>query len=227
MNDLLPVAFAVALLGMMETTSVAKSIAANSGQRLSINQEIFGLAIGNLVSAFIGAAHFRKSCENSTNFHYGAQTRFSAILMRYFWNISLYLLEPNCPYSACGVGGSVALSAANIVNPKHFFLCLKATSADAFVLWMTLFSCIFFSLDIAFYIGVVFSIILYLKKAAMPQLVEYDIDVKGRIGQYDLLPCARAQIHTSHQSGRGTVLWGRRPFSNDLKRLPKTTQAQR
>jgi SulP family sulfate permease len=58
---------------------------------------------------------------------------------------------------------------------------LKATSSDAFVLWITLLSCIFFSLDIAFYIGVVLSITLYLKKAAMPQLVEYDIDDSGEL----------------------------------------------
>ncbi len=55
MNNLLPVAFAIALLSVMEATSTAKSIAANSGQHLSTNQEIFGLGMGNFVSAFIGA----------------------------------------------------------------------------------------------------------------------------------------------------------------------------
>ena len=55
MNNILPISFAVALLSVMEATSTAKSIAASSGQRLSTNQEIFGLGLGNLFSAFIGA----------------------------------------------------------------------------------------------------------------------------------------------------------------------------
>ena len=37
-------------------------------------------------------------------------------------------------------------------------------------------SCIFFSLHIAFYIGVVCSIALYLRKAASPEVVEYSYD---------------------------------------------------
>ena len=183
MNELLPVAFALALLSVMEATSVAKSIAANSGQRLSINQEIFGVALGNLVSAFIGAMPISGSAARSAlNFTSGAQTRFSAILNAVISGILVFTcwnLIVHVPLAA--LAALLLYSAANIVNAKQFFLCLKATSADAFVLWMTLLSCIFFSLDIAFYIGVVLSIILYLKKAAIPQLVEYDIDDEGEL----------------------------------------------
>jgi SulP family sulfate permease len=40
-------------------------------------------------------------------------------------------------------------------------------------------------LDTAFYIGVVISITLYLKKAAIPQLIEYDIDESGELHNLD------------------------------------------
>ncbi|MCE2983372.1 MAG: SulP family inorganic anion transporter, partial [Parachlamydia sp.] len=55
MNHLLPSAFAIALLSVMEATSASKAIAASSGQCLSTNQEIFGMGMGNFFSAFIGA----------------------------------------------------------------------------------------------------------------------------------------------------------------------------
>lgn len=183
MNNLLPVAFALALLSVMETTSVAKSIAASSGQRLSVNQEIFGIGLGNLVSSLVGAMPVSGSPSRSAlNFNNGAQTRFAAIINAILvgalvWSISPIInLIPLAALSAL-----LLYSAANIVNTKQFFLCLKATSSDAFVLWITLLSCIFFSLDVAFYIGVVISIILYLKKAAIPQLLEYDIDDSGEL----------------------------------------------
>ena len=73
------------------------------------------------------------------------------------------------------------VSAGSIVNFKQLFLCLKATRSDAFVLVMTVLACLFFSLDIAFYIGVVMSITLYLKKAAIPQLVEFTVDDAGML----------------------------------------------
>jgi len=42
LNAFLPIAFAIALISMLETTSIAKSVAANSGQRVRVNQELFG-----------------------------------------------------------------------------------------------------------------------------------------------------------------------------------------
>lgn len=187
MNQMLPFAFAVALLSVMETSSVGKTIAASSGQRLSTNQEIFGIGLGNLLSSFISAMPVSGSPSRSgLNFANGGQTRMSAILNAVFVGLILYsfsFLIMHIPLAA--LSALLLTTALNIVNPRHFFLCVKATSADAFVLWTTLLSCIFFSLDVAFYIGVILSITLYLKKAAIPQLVEYDIDETGELMNVD------------------------------------------
>lgn len=187
MNNLLPIAFAVALLGVMEATSTAKAIAANSGQRLSTNQEIFGLALGNLFSSFFGGMPVSGSpVRSSVNYNNGAKTRMAAILNSLFVAIIVFVFgfiivhTPLAAFSALLIA-----SAIKIVNYKQFFLCMKATSADAFVLLATLLSCVFFSLDIAFYIGVVMSITLYLKKAAIPQLIEFTVDEDGILHSVD------------------------------------------
>lgn len=187
MNHLLPVAFAVALLSIMETTSVAKTIAAGSGQRLSVNQEIFGTGLGNLLSSFICAMPISGSpSRSSLSYSLGSQTRFAAILNAVFVSLLLFGFSNfimHIPLAA--LAALLLVTAANIVNPRQFFLCLKATNADAYVLWTTLLSCVFLSLDVAFYIGVGISITLYLKKAALPQLVEYDIDESGELLNLD------------------------------------------
>lgn len=183
MNNLLPVAFAIALLSVMEATSAAKSIAANSGQRLSTNQEIFGLGIGNLFSAFIGALPVSGSPSRSiVSYDNGAKTRLAAIFNSIFVAIILFafgFLIRHIPITA--FAALLIVSAANIVNFRQLFLCLKATRSDALVLILTILSCILFSLDMAFYIGVVMSITLYLKKAAVPQLVEFVVDEAGNL----------------------------------------------
>ena len=183
LNGVLPVAFAIALFSIMESISVAKSIAANSGQRLGVNQEIFGVGLGNFLSSCIGAMPISgSSARSSVNYSKGAQTRFSAILNALIVGCTLLVfgfIVSRIPLAA--LSALLLVSAANIVNPKQLFLCIKATRSDSFVLWTTLLACIFLSFDIAFYIGVVLSITLYLKKSAMPQLAEYDLDESGEL----------------------------------------------
>lgn len=187
LNHLLPFAFAVALLNIMETTSIAKTLAASSGQRLSVNQEIFGIGLGNLLSSFISAMPVSGSASRSSlSYALGAQTRMAAIFNAVIVAgiiFSFSFLIMHVPLAA--LSALLLVTAVNIVNPRQFFLCLKATNSDAFVLWITLISCIFLSLDVAFYIGIVLSITLYLKKAAIPHLVEYDIDDSGELHNLD------------------------------------------
>lgn len=187
LNHLLPFAFAITLLNIMETISIAKTLAASSGQRLSVNQEIFGIGVGNLVSSLISAMPVSASASRSClSYSLGAQTRVAAILNSVIVAVIMFVfsfLVMHVPLAA--LAALLLVTSVTIVNPRQFFLCLKATNSDAFVLWVTLLSCIFLSLDVALYIGIVISITLYLKKAAIPQLVEYDIDDNGELQNLD------------------------------------------
>lgn len=187
-NELLPISFAIALLSIMESSTVVKSLAASSGQSVSINQEIFGLGVGNLFSSFIGAMPISGSASRSNlNYSAGAKTRFAGIMNAIFVALLLTAFGffiTKIPLTA--FAAILLITAVSLVNIKQFLVCMKATSADAFVLWVTILACLFFSLDIAFYIGVIISIILYLKKAAIPQLVEYDFDKTGELINLDL-----------------------------------------
>jgi len=187
MNNILPVAFAIALLSLVEATSAAKSAAANSGQRLSTNQEFFGMGMGNFLSAFIGGMPVSGSpSRTSVNMENGGKTRLAAMSSSLFVAgilLAFGILIKDIPVTA--FAALLVYSAGSIINFKQVFLCLKATRSDASVFIITLLSCIFLSLDLAFYIGVLMSISLYLKKSAMPQLVEYTLDENGGIHSID------------------------------------------
>lgn len=190
MNNLLPVAFAIALLSVMETTFASKAVAANSGQRLSHNQDILGLGLGNLCSSFCGAMPVSGSPIRSIlNYHSGAKTRFAAVFSGCF--VLFILIAFGFVITRTPLAAFAALliaNAFNIINWKQLIFCLKATRADAMVLTLTVLSCLFFSLDVAFYIGVILSITLYLQKAAIPQLVEFDVDESGMLHNVELSP---------------------------------------
>ena len=187
MNPILSVAFAVGLLSVMETISVSKSTAANSGQRLSVNQDIFGLSLANLLSSFIsGVPVAGSSSRTALNFKNGAQTRFAGVFGALFAAVILFSmgkfvqLIPMASLSAL-----LLFTSVYIINAKQFFVCHKATRADKIALWATLLACLFFSLDIAFYIGIFFSIFSYLNKAAIPLLNEYEVDEEGELHHVD------------------------------------------
>lgn len=188
LNSLISTSFAVALLSIIETTCSAKSIAATSGYPISINQEILAVGLGNLVSSCTGSMPVSVSnARSSLNLSCGAKTRLSAIFNACFVALIVHLfgfLVNLIPLAT--LAAVLFIIAASLVNYKQLLLCLKSTSSDAFVLIATFLACIFFSLNTAFYIGVVISIILYLKKAALPKLMEYAIDENGELKRLDL-----------------------------------------
>ena len=173
-NDLIPIAFAIALMGVLEMTSVAKSIAATSGQHLSINQDIFGLGIGNIFSALFGAMTSSGSPSRSyLNFNTGAKTRFAAVFCGLFVIAILFFFGGFViciPLAA--LSALLLTTAVRMVNFQQMKFCLKATPEDTIVLFITMISCLIFTFNIAFYIGVGISIGFYLHKSARPYLVE-------------------------------------------------------
>lgn len=182
MSDLLPFSFAIALLGILEASSISKSIAAKTGQRLSINQEILGLGIGNFFSSFFAAMPSSGSPSRSTlNYASGAETRFSSIFSGLFVGAIVFVLGPfvtHIPLAA--LAALLLLTAFRMIDIGQIKLCLRATRGDAAVMVTTVLSCLFFTLDISFYIGIVLSIVLYLREASSPYLVEFAYDSQGR-----------------------------------------------
>ncbi len=175
LSKLITIAFAIALLGMLESSAVSKSIAAESGQTLAINQEIFGLGVGNTLAAFFGGMPAAGSPSRSLlNYRSGGVTRFAAIFSAAVVFLIAFTLGYFISFIPLAVLAALSfVTAAGLVNVRCVMMCLKATRSDAFVLIMTVASCFFFSVDIAFYIGIVLSVIFYLNKASHPQLFEY------------------------------------------------------
>lgn len=188
MNHLLSVAFAVALLGIIETTCTAKALASTSGHGISINQEILAVGAANLTSSFTYSIPVSVSNSRSLlNFNSGAKTRFASIINCFLVATMVLYFGPllnQIPLAS--LAALLFVTAAGLINVKQVALCLKSTGSDAFVLLGTFLACIFFNLDTAFYIGVGLSILLYLKSAALPKLVEYTIDDSGELRSLDL-----------------------------------------
>ena len=77
---LLPIAAIISLLGFMEAISIAKAMAAKTGQRLDANQELIGQGIANIIGAFAKSFPVSGSFSRSAvNIQAGAVTGLSSV----------------------------------------------------------------------------------------------------------------------------------------------------
>lgn len=185
LNELLPPAFAITLLSVIEATSVARTLGTRAGETTDINKDVWGLALANLAGALVGALPTSGSASRSqVNYATGAKTRAAALMSSFFClllYVSFSTVMAFTPQAA--LAALLIYTALHMVDPEQLKLCFRTTREDAAVLLMTIGACLLFSLDVAFYIGVVMSIVSYLSKAAVPDVAEYTIDTDGELRQ--------------------------------------------
>lgn len=184
LNKVFPAAVAISFLAILEVFSVSRNFAAKSGQQVQVNQDVFGLGVGNAVLAFLYGAMPTSGSATRTilSFRFGSKTRVAAVLSGLFTGGIILLCWPlvqHVPLAA--LAALVMVTVPGLMNWSEIALCFRATREDAWVFVVTFFSCLIFSLDIAFFIGIVISIATYLRKSSTPHLVEYAFNSKGRL----------------------------------------------
>jgi len=183
-NKIFPAAVAIAFLAILEVFGLTRNFASRTGQRVQVNQDVFGVGIGNLVLSFFSGA---MPCSGSVtrtalNFRMLAKTRFAAIFSGLFTAIIIYFCWPLVQLiPITGLAALLIATVPTLTNWQEVKLSFRATREDAWVFLITFISCLIFSLDIAFFIGISLSIATFLKKSAEPHLVEYAFNSKGRL----------------------------------------------
>ncbi|NOX32959.1 MAG: SulP family inorganic anion transporter [Deltaproteobacteria bacterium] len=178
LRELAPKAFAVAMVGLIEALSIARSIAALSRQQIDGNQEFIGQGLSNIVGSFFssyaGSGSFTRS---GINYHSGAMTPLSAIFSAIFLALILLLLAPLTVYLPIpAMGGVILLVAVNLIDFRNIRNIIKTSKDEAAVLLTTFFATLFLDLDFAIYSGVLMSLVLYLTRTTHPEIVELTND---------------------------------------------------
>ncbi|MBI3508727.1 MAG: SulP family inorganic anion transporter [Chlamydiia bacterium] len=184
LNQAFPAALAISLLSILEVFSISRSFAAKTGQEVHVNQDIFGVGLANFFLAFIsGAMPSSGSVTRTTlNVRLQAKSRLAAILSGILTGVILFFCWPfvrDIPFAA--VAALLIATVHTLMDWKDIKLSFRATRSDALVFILTFVACLIFSLDMAFFIGIVMSIGTYLKRSSTPHLVEYAFNSKGRL----------------------------------------------
>lgn len=184
LNRVFPAASAIALLAILEVFSISRNVSSQTKTTLKVNQDVFGLGIANTVLSFISGALPASGSvtRTSLNLRTGGTTRLAPMGSAFLMAALLFFGWPLVEYIPLAALAALLIATLpTLMNFQEIRLCFRATREDAAVFLTTFASCLIFSLDLAFFIGIIISIASYLRKSAVPHLVEYAFNSKGRL----------------------------------------------
>ena len=167
-------ALAIALLGLVEAVSIAKSISDQSRQRLNINGEFVGQGLANLSAAFFSGYPVSGSFTRSAvNYRSGARTPLSGVLSGLAVAGTVLAAAPLAGgLPLAGLAGVLVLVAYDMIHWEDIKRTIRATRGDAAVLVVTFLSTLLLNIEFAVYVGVLLSIGLHLAKTSRPRIYE-------------------------------------------------------
>lgn len=171
-RKLLGVAFAVALLGLVEAASIARSIAMRSGQRIDGNREFVGQGLSNIAGSFFSSYPSSGSFNRSgLAFDAGAKTPLAAMFSAAFLVALLLVISPllaQMPLAA--MAALLFMVAWNLVDWGAIRHIVAASRPETAVLAVTFAATLFAELEFAILFGVTLSLVLYLNRTSRPAL---------------------------------------------------------
>ncbi|WDN87265.1 hypothetical protein BuS5_00233 [Desulfosarcina sp. BuS5] len=171
---LLPFTAIISLLGFMEAISIAKAMAAKTGQRLDPNQELIGQGIANIIGS-VGKSYpvsgsFSRS---AVNLQAGAVSGLSNVFASIAVIIVLLFFTPllyNLPQSV--LAAVIMMAVIGLVNISGFIHAWKVQWYDGAISIISFICTLMFAphLEKGIEIGVALSLLVFLFKSMRPTL---------------------------------------------------------
>lgn len=175
MMNLFPFAVIISLLGFMEAISVAKAMAAKTGQRLDPNQELIGQGLANIVGAlgksYPASGSFSRS---AVNLQAGAVSGMSAVFTSFMVVVALLFFTPLLYHLPQSVLAAVIMMAViGLVNVSGFVHAWKAKWYDGAISIISFVCTLIFAPHVHYgiMIGVGLSLIVFLYNSMRPKVV--------------------------------------------------------
>lgn len=169
LRDLLPTAFAIAMLGAIESLLCAVVLDGMTGKRHSANSELLGQGIGNIIAPFFGGITATAAIARSAaNVKAGAESPIAAMVHALVVLAGLVLLAPMLAYLPMPAMAALLMVVAWNMSEAHKAVKLLKTAPVADILvFMTCFSLtILFDMVLAITVGILVAAVLFVRDIA-------------------------------------------------------------
>jgi SulP family sulfate permease len=174
LGELATGALAIATIGLVEASTIARALASNSGQRLDSNQEFVGQGLANIAcgvfSGYPTSGSFNRS---ALALRSGGQTALTSVFSGLFVLAAMFAFGPlaaNLPRTALAAAQIVA--AASMIDFKQMRKIIRGERGEAAIMITTLLATLFLSLPFAVLTGVLMSLGYYIWQTSAPRVQE-------------------------------------------------------
>jgi sulfate permease, SulP family len=169
LQSLVPAAFAIAMLGAIESLLSAVVGDGLAGAKHDPDGELVGQGIGNLVAPFFGGiAATGAIARTATNIRSGAKTPIAAFLHALFILAVMLALAPLLGYLPMASLAALLLTVAWRMSEYRHVLRVtrRGPRSDVVVLWVCLLLTVVFDMVIAVSVGIVLAALLFMRRMA-------------------------------------------------------------
>jgi sulfate permease, SulP family len=183
-HALIPTAFAIAMLGAIESLLSAVVADGLSGSRHDPNAELLALGIANMVCPFFGGIPATGAiARTATNIRAGAQSPLAAVFHSVFVLASTIAFAPVVGYLPMAAMAALLLIVAkNMSEARHFGHLLRvAPRSDTVVLIVCFLLTVLFDMVLAVAVGVVLAALLFMRRMAEITSTRLDVGTMTRL----------------------------------------------
>ncbi len=171
---LLPMVVIISILGFMEAISIAKAMAARTGQRIDPSRELVGQGLANIVGSFAGSYPVSGSFSRSAvNLQAGARTGLSSLFSSIVVLVTLLFLTPLLYHLPQSVLAAVIMMAViGLVDFKALIHAWQAQPHDGLIGGVTFVATLVAAphLERGIFLGMALSLGLYLFRTMKPDV---------------------------------------------------------
>ena len=179
--DLVGIAFALTIVTLAQSISIAKTVAERSGQRIDANREFRGQGLSNLVGAFASSYVSCGSINRSMpNYEAGARTPLAAVFASGWLLLLVALIAPVLgliPLAA--ISGLLLLIAGSLFDAAGWHRLWRFSRRDFAIAAATFVATVTIRLEIAILLGTILSLLSYLYRTSRPSVRVMGFDTEG------------------------------------------------
>lgn len=173
-TSLLPLALIIALVGYLESYSVAKALASRDREKIDANRELFALGMADVGAALTGGypvtGGFSRSAVSQAA---GVRTQLGSAFTAIFVAISVLLLSPFFFYIPKSTLAMIILvSVASLIDLKTPIQLWRYSRSDAIALLVTFAAVILVGIENGIFIGIASTAIALMWRTSRPHIAE-------------------------------------------------------
>ncbi|BDI03774.1 SulP family inorganic anion transporter [Sphaerotilus microaerophilus] len=170
--ELLNKALALSVIALGQSLSIAKVLAARSGQRLDVNREFRGQGLSNVVgglfSCYLSCGSLNRSLPN---LQAGARTPLAAVSSSLWLLLGVAVLAvPLAHIPRAAIAGLLLLVAWGLIDTAQWLHVVRSDRSEYAVALTTLFATLTLRLESAILLGTSLALLLHLYRSARPAM---------------------------------------------------------